>query len=122
MRCQLPFERSTFAMPLGLFGLPCEQPPPPTSAYRSSSKNTTSATPMVPLAPPVPTLTEGNPEATVVTFPLGLILEIRAVSPPVSGPGPGGPGTWAHCPAVLVVPPVPASATYRYPSGPNLKP
>src|ERR1022692_3200390 len=99
MRYQLPLLRSTFAMPLGLFGLPCEQPPPPTSAYRSSSKNTTSATPMTPLTPPGPTSTEGNPEATVVTFPLGLILEIRAVRPPVSGPGPpGGPGIWVHYP------------------------
>jgi len=43
---------------------------------------------MTPLTPPGPTSTEGNPEATVVTFPPGLILEIRAVSPPVSGPGP----------------------------------
>src|ERR1700690_2925437 len=119
MRCQLWLLRFTFAIPLGLPLLPCEQPPPPTSAYRSPSKNTTSATPMTPLTPPLPTSTEGNPEATVVTFPLGLILEIRAVSPPVSGPGPnGGPGTWAHCPAVLALPPVPASATYKYPSGP----
>src|ERR1700690_1279550 len=82
MSCQFPVLMFTLAIPLGFFGLPCEQPPPPTSAYRSPSKNTTSATPMVPLAPPGPTLTEGNPEATVVTFPLGLILEIRAVSPP----------------------------------------
>src|SRR3984957_8368582 len=114
MRCQLPLLRSTFAMPLGFFGLPCEQPPPPTSAYRSPSKNTTSETPMTPLTPPGPTSTEGNPEATVVTFPPGLILEIRAVSPPVSGPGPpGGPGTRGQRPMVLFVPPVPASATYR---------
>src|SRR5580704_13260266 len=123
MSCQFPVLMFTFAIPLGFLGLPCEQPPPPISAYRSPSKNTTSATPMVPLTPPGPMVTEGNPEATVVTLPLGLILEIRAVSPPVSGPGPpGGPGTCTHCPAVLTVPPVPASATYRYPSGPNLNP
>src|SRR6202041_1626406 len=114
MRCQLPLLMSTFAMPLGFFGLPCEQPPPPINAYRSPSKNATSATPMVPLTPPGPMVTEGNPEATVVTFPLGLILEIRAVNPPVYGPGPpGAPGTCGHCPLVLFPPPVPASATYR---------
>src|SRR5450631_2745485 len=117
MRCQLPFLRSTLAMPLGLFGLPCEQPPPLTTAYSSPSKNTTSATPIV---PPAGLKVEGNPEATVVRVPLGLILDIRAVSPPVQGPG--GVGTWVHSPAVLVVPPVPASATYKYPSGPNLNP
>src|ERR1700728_1065025 len=123
MSCQFPVLMFTFAIPLGFFGLPCEQPPPPISAYRSPSKNTTSATPMVPFIPPGPMVTEGKPEATVVTFPLGLTLEIRPVSPPVSGPGPpGAPGTWTHCPTVLVVPPVPASATYRLPSGPNLSP
>src|ERR1700722_17259194 len=125
MRCQLPLLRSTFAIPVESFGagLPCEQPPPPTSAYRSPSKNTTSATPMVPLTPRGPMVSEGKAEVAVVTFPLGLILEIRAVSPPVSGPGPpGGPGTCGHCPMVLFLPPVPASATYRLPSGPNLRP
>src|ERR1700676_4542548 len=117
MRCQLPFERATLAMPLGLFGLPCEQPPPLTTAYSSLSKNTTSATPIV---PPAMLKVEGNPEATVVRVPLELILEIRAFGPPVQGPG--GEGTCVHCPAVLFVPPVPASATYKYPSGPNLNP
>src|ERR1700729_2147301 len=121
MRFQLPLFRSTFATPLGRVGLPCEQPPPPISAYRSPFKKTTSATPMVPLTPIGPMVTEGNPVATVVTLPLELILEIRPVGPPVSGPGPPGPGgTWVHWPMVLVVPPVPASATYRFPSGPNL--
>src|SRR5258708_3608736 len=117
MRCQLPVLRSTLAMPLGLFGLPCEQPPPLTTAYNSSSKNTTSATPIV---PPAGLKVEGNPEATVVLVPLGLILEIRAFGPPVQGPG--GGGTWVHGRAVLVLPPTPASATYKNPSGPNLNP
>src|SRR5450631_86428 len=94
MRCQLPLLRSTL-------GLPCEQPPPPTTAYSSPSKNTTSATPIV---PPAILKVEGNPAATVVRVPLGLILEIRAFGPPVQGPT--GEGTWVHLPAVLNVPPV----------------
>src|SRR6202790_4823024 len=102
MRCQLPFERATLAMPLGLFGFPCEQPPPLTTAYNSSSKNTTSATPIV---PPAGLKVEGNPEATVVRVPLGLILEIRAFGPPVQGPG--GVGTWVPLPPFLFVPPGP---------------
>jgi hypothetical protein len=57
-------------------------------------------------------MVEGNPDATVVRLPVLLILEILAVSPPVYGPGPpGGPGTCVHDPAVLLVPPRPASAT-----------
>src|SRR5450631_2351158 len=96
MRCQLPFLRFTLAMPVESLrsGLPCEQPPPATSAYRSPSKNTTSATPIV---PPTVLKVEGNPEATVVRVPLELILDIRAFGPPVQGPGPaGGPGTCVH--------------------------
>lgn len=33
-----------------------------------------------------------------------------------------GAGTWSHCPTVEFVPPGPPSATYRFPSGPNLRP
>src|SRR6185312_15977251 len=115
----LPVWESTLAMPEGLVGLPCEQPPPATSAYSVPSRNATSATPM---RSPIASWVDGNPLATVEIVELWtLIREIRAELPPLYGPT-TGPGTWGHCPTVLLLPPRPASATYRPPSGPNLRP
>ena len=61
---------------------------------------------------------------------LGLLLlfmwaqnfEIRAVSPPVYGPTGGITWSLGQISAVEVVPPVPASPTYKSPSGPNRSP
>jgi hypothetical protein len=53
----------------------------------------------------------------VARSPEGLILEILDVFPPVYGPTGGGTGSVAG-----FNPPSPPSATYRYPSGPNLRP
>src|SRR6185369_5577475 len=67
---------------------------------------------------------EGKWFATVVRTPFGSILEMRAVKPPVYGPGPaGGPAACSHCPTVEREPPVPPSATKRLtPLGPNFSP
>src|SRR5450631_2234756 len=101
-----PVAGLTQAMPLGLVGLPCEQPPPPTSAYICVPMNATSATPIcAPVAPCV----DGNPCATVVRVPSLAIREMRAVLPPVYGPI-GGTTCGQALPEEFV-PPVPASAT-----------
>src|SRR5215469_8196175 len=106
----------TETTPFGIFGLPCEQPPPVISAYRVPFMNSRSATPSVWACPPT---AEGSPLATVVRFQFLSNFEIRAVRPPLYGPT--GPGTWVH-PMPEFGPPGPASATYRSPSGPNLNP
>lgn len=63
---------------------------------------------------------EGRLSIHVVRVPAISILEMRL---PVTLPlyGPTGGITWAHLTEELV-PPIPPSATYKYPSGPNFKP
>src|SRR5262245_46394107 len=52
---------------------------------------------------------------------VGLTREMREVKPPLYGPT--GGSTWVHCESVVMaVPPLPPSATYRLPSGPNVSP
>src|SRR5436190_596277 len=68
---------------------------------------------------------EGRPVTTVVTTPSGLTFEIRPPSTgsfvlPVYGAAP--PLACGHTPTVEFVPPRPPSATYRFPSGPNVRP
>src|SRR6185437_1666572 len=63
---------------------------------------------------------DGRLSATVVLTPFLSIIEMRE---PVLLPwyGPTGGTTCAHV-VLKFVPPTPASATYRLPSGPNLRP
>src|SRR5580700_2769705 len=85
--------------------------------------NATSATPLTRLPNAALVWLEGRLSATVVTTPWASTLEIRAVKPPVYGPGPaGGPAACLQNPTVERVPPAPPSATYRFPSGPNFNP
>src|SRR5213595_1032964 len=68
---------------------------------------------------------DGSPVTTWVTTPAGLTFEIR---PPRTGSfvlpvyGPIGGATCAHWPTVESFPPRPPSATYKLPSGPNVRP
>src|SRR5450432_1307436 len=105
--------------PLGTDLTPCEQPAPASNAYKSFPINSTSATPEI--NPPPVVMLDGSWSVTVVRTPCGLIFETR---PPVGLPnsGPTGKLTCGHCPTVEIVPPTPPSATYRFPSGPNLSP
>src|SRR5678816_3085083 len=100
---------------------PCEQPAPPISAYMVLPMNAMSATPLV--SAPVCALVwlDGSLLVTVVRTPCGVIFEIL---PPTELPvyGPIGGITCGQCPAVDCVPPLPPSATYRLPSGPNFNP
>src|SRR5262249_62321256 len=64
---------------------------------------------------------DGRLPAPVVRAPLGPILEMREVKPPLYGPT--GAGTWRQSADVVIwLPPRPPSATYRSPSGPNASP
>src|SRR3989442_12315008 len=83
--------------------------------------NFTSATPLTRLPRAAEVWSEGNPSATVERSPLELILEMRAVKPPVYGPT-GGMTCGVHLPTDDVSPPVPPSATERNPSGPKARP
>src|SRR6267154_5656025 len=107
------FTRST---PLSVPARPCEQPAPAKIAYSVLPTKATSATPLTKLPWLAIVWLEGKLSTTVVTFPSAPIFEIRPVNPPVYGPT---SGTWVHSPTVDSVPPVPPSATYRLPSGPN---
>src|SRR4051794_27343015 len=81
----------------------------------------TSATPLI--KPPTFGLVwlDGKLSTTVVRKPWGLILEMRA---PVALAvyGPTGGTTCSQAPSLEFNPPVPPSATYRDPSGPNFRP
>jgi hypothetical protein len=68
---------------------------------------------------------DGRALTTVETLPVGLTFEMR---PPRTGSlvlpvyGAAAPDTCVHCPTVEFEPPRPPSATYRFPSGPNVSP
>ncbi|MGN6682158.1 MAG: hypothetical protein ACTHKL_30710, partial [Streptosporangiaceae bacterium] len=68
---------------------------------------------------------EGSASTTVETTPARLILEMRPPSLrllvlPVYGAA--APATWRQMPTVEWWPPSPPSATYSWPSGPNVSP
>src|SRR6266851_9780692 len=111
------FTRSTA---LSVPASPWEQPAPANIAYSVLPTKATSATPLFKPPKAGEVWVEGNLSATLVRVPSGLILEIRAVNPPVYGQT--GEITWSHNPTLDKVPPAPPSATYRFPSGPNFSP
>ena len=83
--------------------------------------NATSATPLVRPPESGDVELDGSPVATGVTAPCGPILTMLAVKPPEYGPIGAGTCSQSAC-VVCIVPPVPPSATYRLPSGPNVSP
>src|SRR5580765_5578080 len=66
-------------------------------------------------------MAEGKPSASVVRWPSRSMREMRPVGPLWYGPT--GGSACAHCSGVVkAVPAVPASAPYRVPSGPKMRP
>ncbi len=120
----VPFFRTRIT-PFGMFGTPCQQPAPARSAYSLWPRNPTLETPLTRLPVAAVVWLDGSPLTTVFRTPLGVTFEIR---PPRTGLfvlpvyGAAAPDAWVHVPTVEWEPPRPPSATYRSPSGPNVRP
>src|SRR5262249_40218409 len=104
---------------------PCEQPAPDSSAYSVCPTNCTSATPAI---SPLPL--DASLSTTTVLLPWRSMRVTRELNPPFAGPTGGGTCLqgWVSdssdfsSPVLEILPPVPPSATYSAPSGPNLRP
>ena len=81
--------------------------------------NATSATPLVRLPVAGSSRSRAGCPPPSCDSRAGRTSRCATCSRPVYGPT---PAAWAHCPTVELVPPVPPSARYRSPSGPNLSP
>src|SRR5262252_8284968 len=115
MYSHVPFLRLARTTPAGLSGLAWVQPPPATRTNSLLPRNATAEAPNV--SPEGRLLSaDGRPSTTVIRSPEPVILETRAVGPPWYGP------TMGTTRQGVLGPPRPASATYRFPCGPNVIP